>query len=67
MIDLIKIDNPDVMKVKNLGADVCMYPGETTTQPTTTGTVKRFLLNHLIESPLHLYDHKTICLSQLRI
>ena len=35
--DLVKIDNSDVMKVKKLGADVCMVPVETTTQPPTTG------------------------------
>ena len=39
VFDLAKIDNSDILKVKNVGADVCMSPEETTTVPTTTGTI----------------------------
>ena len=40
VFDLVKIDNSDIMKVKKIGADVCMSPEETTTVPTTTGTIR---------------------------
>ena len=40
VFDLVKIDNSDILKVKKIGADVCMSPEETTTVPTTTGTIR---------------------------
>ena len=40
VLDLVKNDNSDIMKVKKIGADVCMSPEETTIMPTTTGIIR---------------------------